>query len=853
MLDDLWNEEDERHFNFLPPIDSADNGSRLLISTRVRGLLKPDRPGGVSAIEVGLPSPSEAIRIVMNAAEMGDQTAPVEASQIVEICGRLPLALRLAGRLIVSLGLGSAWAGVPDLLKTELADGESMSLEISATITIRASVAAISGSESEVANVKNLFRLFGLVPEDTIAPLEVLQLLFEAVTGRKTTVLHIRKWIKILLDRCLILGHVDRPQLHDLVLDYCLTQFTPPELRAAHTAVVNAFREKRTVSVSKLRGWDLSNRDHELTRYCVAEIKHHIACAIDDGADAPPESVDGYDEWLVDVPADCISKDTACVLGTDTVAAMAKAAMDGKDHWRAACIFHVVGNAVVAAGGNHGDGADHWVASLEQIDAFRSQAGGAVSGKLQPPSQLMLDFLEMKSSVKIMTSGQSERGDTLERFERLVEAPAMALEPETGVIAQFVINVVPAWITRADYADCGKAALDCMKYTVKQAATSRDPLVKTRLKILSTIFVGMLFDFALSHHADETIAVCTREILIESYQLYEYEVHHGYFLANFAQDFNVYVFQSDPLLLLWGAVEDCREILARGIQLRKKCEEEGDGAIEGTTTCIGLLIHLSLLNMVDPNRTVVPDEWQSCLHSLETGWNWEVVDVAMRELCELWKGALRLSETAADDWTDTANADEVQMRWCMKFLYLLVSEDCAAVKSKAEVLRTLPDVKEFSARCRSMENGCPLHAWVGFSPYLFGALAMEAIGEDQLALAWAATGLDTEPRLGGDPKGSSILQLRLLRARAIARRGLPGDDIKAAAEFEATAKSAKDDHSQRFLHAQALAQLKAFVPNKATVAHGRELDAAVGRLHSEPAVIHELLVGPGTQDRGLVR
>lgn len=86
---------------------------------------------------------------------------------------------------------------MPDLLKTELADGESMSSAISATITIRASVSAIAGSESEVANVKSLFRLFGLVPEDTIAPLEVLHLLFEALTGTKTTLLHIRKWIKV--------------------------------------------------------------------------------------------------------------------------------------------------------------------------------------------------------------------------------------------------------------------------------------------------------------------------------------------------------------------------------------------------------------------------------------------------------------------------------------------------------------------------------------------------------------------------------------------------------------------------------------------------------------------------------
>lgn len=59
---------------------------------------------------------------------------------------RLPLALALAGRLVDNLGLaenGADWAGVPALIRDELQEGESVNSQLSATIAIRASVAAI--------------------------------------------------------------------------------------------------------------------------------------------------------------------------------------------------------------------------------------------------------------------------------------------------------------------------------------------------------------------------------------------------------------------------------------------------------------------------------------------------------------------------------------------------------------------------------------------------------------------------------------------------------------------------------------------------------------------------------------
>ena len=46
--------------------------------------------------------------------------------------------------------------------------------------------------------------------------------------------MHLRKWLRVLIDRSLVLGTIDRPSLHDLVLDFCVAQHSAEELRWMH-------------------------------------------------------------------------------------------------------------------------------------------------------------------------------------------------------------------------------------------------------------------------------------------------------------------------------------------------------------------------------------------------------------------------------------------------------------------------------------------------------------------------------------------------------------------------------------------------------------------------------------------
>ena len=55
--------------------------------------------------------------------------------------------------------------------------------------------------------------------------------MFVAVTESQTaTIMHLRKWLRILINRSLVLGTIDRPSLHDLVLDFAVSQHSSDEL-----------------------------------------------------------------------------------------------------------------------------------------------------------------------------------------------------------------------------------------------------------------------------------------------------------------------------------------------------------------------------------------------------------------------------------------------------------------------------------------------------------------------------------------------------------------------------------------------------------------------------------------------
>ena len=169
ILDDLWHPPHEGLINF---VDEA-TASKVLISTRTKGLLADG-----DSVEVQLPKLDDAMKILMAAAaattkEAADQPPP-EAADVVALCGRLPLALDIAGKVCKGLlADGSTWSQVPGSVRQLMGLGAGAEVETGAGVDdriIAASLNSMTGTAGEMENTKSLFLLFALVPVSLQCP-----------------------------------------------------------------------------------------------------------------------------------------------------------------------------------------------------------------------------------------------------------------------------------------------------------------------------------------------------------------------------------------------------------------------------------------------------------------------------------------------------------------------------------------------------------------------------------------------------------------------------------------------------------------------------------------------------------
>ncbi len=117
VLDDVWERDHADAFNVVGA------RSRILLTTRDAGLVTA-LAAKENHYRVELPTLAEARAILGGAAEIPQEQLPLEAGEIIEECGRLPLALALCGGMVQG---GTSWASVFEALREH--DLEYLSIE----------------------------------------------------------------------------------------------------------------------------------------------------------------------------------------------------------------------------------------------------------------------------------------------------------------------------------------------------------------------------------------------------------------------------------------------------------------------------------------------------------------------------------------------------------------------------------------------------------------------------------------------------------------------------------------------------------------------------------------------------
>ena len=165
-------------------------------------------------LEVGLPSAEDAAQLLLKSAGITLDTLPPAVFGVVEICGRLPLALDIAGKLLADMGLcdgeSTDWRGIPDMLRTEMkrANAETPDEETLEYMVIGASLNKLRAQDR--AAVKVVFSVFAVVAEDTHVPPSAFRIMYNALSGgaegdEAASELQLRRIMQLLINRSLVL------------------------------------------------------------------------------------------------------------------------------------------------------------------------------------------------------------------------------------------------------------------------------------------------------------------------------------------------------------------------------------------------------------------------------------------------------------------------------------------------------------------------------------------------------------------------------------------------------------------------------------------------------------------------
>ena len=313
----------------------------LLVTTRVHHLLPPP----AMHVHCGLLSPDDALRLLMRCGSIrvppGEEVSPA-AVKIVDLCGRLPLAIAIAGAMVqeraddwetvlvpllrggnkAALRARSLEHGDSDASDSDEGDEERLgSVE---DRVIGASLTLLRSTKQHRA--VTLFHMLAAFPEDATVPGTVFDTLdpvfnqmlaldratrkgdrastatlFDAglpAEGGKAGGAQARRYLKVLIDHSLLQGSIkDGVTQHDLLRSYAIAQMPPKELVQMQGSILRTLgaQLEKPQTGAQADASSVAQAKH-LTLYSRTHLGHHANGAIEEsaygGSAVPPLSAD---------------------------------------------------------------------------------------------------------------------------------------------------------------------------------------------------------------------------------------------------------------------------------------------------------------------------------------------------------------------------------------------------------------------------------------------------------------------------------------------------------------------------------------------------------------------------------
>jgi WD40 repeat protein len=211
VVDDIWNVSDLR-----PLLAESSPRSRLLFTTRD---VRIAADVGAREHKAKLLDQEQAREILARCSGLESENLPAAANELIEECGRLPLALAMTGAMLRGKP-EERWPRTCELFRN--ADLEKIRAQFpeyphpNLFRAIDVSVGALDNSRREN------YLLLAVVPEDMPAPVEILQCLWGLHESEATDTLD--QFVALSLAQRDASGN--RILLHDLQLDYARAQWT---------------------------------------------------------------------------------------------------------------------------------------------------------------------------------------------------------------------------------------------------------------------------------------------------------------------------------------------------------------------------------------------------------------------------------------------------------------------------------------------------------------------------------------------------------------------------------------------------------------------------------------------------